>query len=376
MELNNQAEADVQKAGQEAAAGADTSGQDAALETPEAAKAAEVEQEQQNVEPEPENLEPEDPDFNKVNSIDDWHNAVDAATAGEPEAKPEEPEEPGEVEGAETPEEETEETEEVEETEEQEEVSGDSPRSKRYRLRSDDPVELRAMELKSRNRDMSLEEALERAKKELGKDNEASGDEADAEVNAELPDTVEATETEIDRLNKEHTAAMRDDLDFEKADELNAQIRKLERHIGDLKLAKLQEESRQASAFTEKLEASKTKAIELYDFVTKDGPEVARMEEIDRQLKEAGDSLYESPEKPLRIAQMVARELNIAPRGKQVKAPATPASGSPPRKKVPVQPASASKRSQTPENNTGQQLDEQLEKITSPMDWEEMTANL
>jgi len=354
-----------------------------------------------------------EPTFDDVNDIDSWNRAMGQLEGGDmPDINPEptseeieadvnsgegaeaseesesevsesESEEESEEESSEKGEESEEESEESESeeeseeseseaSEEEEEEQEDEPErstSKRFRLRSDDPVEQRAMELKRRNKDMTLKEALSRAETELGVNDQSdeSGDDADSDTGS-LPKTVKDAETEIERLLQERSKAIREDLDFDKGDEIDTEIRKLERHIGDLKLGEIKSESQTRAQFNEKLDQSKAKAVELYDFVTKDGPEIARMEEIDQILKDSGDPLYDSPDKPLRLAQMVAREMGIAPKGKTVKKPAVVKPGQPPRKKSPVQPASASART-APTSSKGQ-LDERIESINDPLDWE------
>lgn len=61
-------------------------------------------------------------------------------------------------------------------------------------------------------------------------------------------------------------------------------------------------------------EASKAKAVKFYPDVTNAKSKlVARMVEINEQLKEADDDLYYSPDKHFKIAQMAALELGIQP---------------------------------------------------------------
>lgn len=56
-------------------------------------------------------------------------------------------------------------------------------------------------------------------------------------------------------------------------------------------------------------------AKSLYDFMSnQESTEYKRVAEINNTLKLANDPLYEDPNKPLIIAQMVARELRIAPK--------------------------------------------------------------
>lgn len=395
MELNDQAEADVLEAGQGSVSETSESLQD--VESPETGDAQNAEKQEQ-AEQQPEQDSGIDERIDEVNSQDDWHTLVDdlSNAKGEPEPVPEPnddesnsatpeaeaDEEPGTEENADE-ESESVEPEALKDESEADEEPGtedgeldpeetEQPTSKRYRLRTEDPVEQRALDLRRNNRDMSLQEALDRAKAELG-DDDATGEDADAEEDS-LPETVEATEREVEKLLNERNNALHEDLDFEKVTQLDQEIRKLDQHIGDLKLRAVQDQAKSEAEFRDNLEASKVKAVELYPFVTKEGVETARMEEIDATLKESNDPLYSDPNKPLILAQMVAKEMHIPPKGKTVKKPTAPAKGNPPKKKAPIQQASATAQTQ-PKNNEGQ-LDERIDAINSPMDFEDAMAEL
>lgn len=249
----------------------------------------------------------------------------------------------------------------------------------RFRVRVDGrpEVDRRALELYQRNRDLSMAEALDRAKKELGQDDQ-SGDEdgEESEDGENLPQTVADTDAKIAELRKERNRLAREELEFDKAEEMDEEITKLLDHKADLKVretTKTQEKQSQEQAkFREDFTNSQHKAAELYDFVAKRGPEVERMEEIDRIWKETDDPRYTDPNKPLRLAQIVAGEFNIAPKGKQAKKPETPSGGRPPRKTSPVQPASAT--SSTAPNSKKGQLEEEIEKLNDPLAYEEFVA--
>jgi hypothetical protein len=248
---------------------------------------------------------------------------------------------------------------------------------RRYRLQSDDPVEQRAFDLKRRNRDLSMRECIERAEKELGvaqgeTETDADGNtrQTDSEQDDGLPKTAAEAEAEIDRLSEEAQKAYGEELDFEKGAQLQARINKLNRLVGKLQLAEVEQGRTSAVERDQAYRDAERKAVDLYDFVTDPKhPGVKLMEDINERLRDAGDPLYDSPEKPLRIAQMAARELGIAPKGKTRKGgEKTP--GKPPRGKAPVQPASGNART-NPTTNAGA-LEDQVEKINSPDDWDKM----
>ena len=111
------------------------------------------------------------------------------------------------------------------------------------------------------------------------------------------------------------------------------------------------------TAYDQAFDEAQAKAESLYDFVKQaDSEAFKRMAEIDGQLSENKDPLYNDPAKPLIIAQMVAKELAIAPKtsGKNVAKPSTatgkplPAANTPPvggKKSVPPVASGASRTS-------------------------------
>jgi len=185
-----------------------------------------------------------------------------------------------------------------------------------------------------RNRDWSLEQAIEAAQKQLGVEKPASADEpasksepgTAAKPTSGFPETVEATDAEIERLEDEKAKATTD-LRFEDSAKLERQLRKLDRHRLDLvrqfeKVAIEQQAAREAR-YNVEFDKSASRAGELYDFAADPASEGGkRMLEIEETLRQTGDPLFNSPNKPLVIAQMVARELRIAPKTKAAVKPA------------------------------------------------------
>ncbi len=224
--------------------------------------------------------------------------------------------------------------------------------AKRAHLRfaeSDKVGRLAASYLK-RNRDMSMEDALVAAKKQLGIKDPAPKAESEApKPNADLPQTVE----EIDSTEEQLMATRQKELvalNFEEVGKIDVQLRRLDRHRGNLEKEAAKQESEAITSYARGFATSESKAAELYDFASK--PESAggkRMIEIENDLKDNGDPLYNDPNKPLRIAQMVAAELGIAPRRKGAPTPAPaakPAATAAPVAKKGVVPSGASRTTQ------------------------------
>ena len=80
--------------------------------------------------------------------------------------------------------------------------------------------------------------------------------------------------------------------------------------------------AQQAAAYNQQLAASRARAAALYDFVRKpDSVGGKRMLEIERQMAVNDDPRYYDPNMPLIIAEMVAKEMHVAPKPAMVPQP-------------------------------------------------------
>ena len=204
---------------------------------------------------------------------------------------------------------------------------------KRVHLRlppEDDQVGRLALALMKRNKDMKLGDALAKANEQLGiKPEETEKAPAKEATPAKVDplDTIEGITAEGEKLEAAYLKA-NEDLQFGEAAKISLQLRKLDKRRDDLVRKQEREASDRTSAESAKYDAdfskSEKRATELYDFAADPKtPGGQRMAEIDAALKAHGDELYYSPNKPLVIAQMVARELRIAPKGPSAKTPTT-----------------------------------------------------
>ena len=87
------------------------------------------------------------------------------------------------------------------------------------------------------------------------------------------------------------------------------------------------------------------------------------MIEIEGALEETGDPLFDDPNKPLRIAQMVANEMHIAPRKKGAAPAPAPAAPAAPAQKKGILPAGGSRT--VPATNTKPADVVEVSKITT-----------
>lgn len=231
-----------------------------------------------------------------------------------------------------------------------EEEGGEGPvtplTGKRAHIRiPDSEVDKLALAYQRRNRDWSLEQSLEAAKKQLGIKSQPAP-EATPEtpaVNA-LPQSTQDTDTLIEQRFADYEKAM-SEVRFEDAAKINREILKLTVHRTTLERRAEQQQVAAAAKYDADFDASNSKAVDLYPFAADPAsPGFKRMMQLDAQFKRDEDPLYHSPNKPFKLAQMVAAELNIAPRNKSA-APAQKAAAvvTPPPPKKGVVPSGSSR---------------------------------
>lgn len=243
----------------------------------------------------------------------------------------------------------------------------------RLKLPEGDQVGRLAAALLQRNRDWTLGEAYAAAQKQLGVAQAEQPQAAAAKAESDpskptLPTTVEAVDQAVETLEEEYGKAMAE-LRFEDATKITRQIRVHDRHR--LNLERQQEVQARTAAveYDRAYATSETKAVELYPLAADANSAFGkRMIEIEEAMKEMNDPVFSSPDKPLKIAQMVAAEMSIAPRRKGAPvAPAkaaAPAIASAPAKPKQVIPSGSSRSA--PSASPVIALQSQVAKITKP----------
>ncbi len=231
-------------------------------------------------------------------------------------------------EGTKPPAEDDEEKPEVDDEGEDGQVTPVKANKARLTLKEDDKVGRLAASFKHRNRDWTLEQCVDAAKNQLGikpSQEKPGAEDKKPDPNADLPQTVEAIDTAAETLQSERDQAFAE-LKFDEVAKMDRQLRRLDRHRLTVERDTQAKAQQAVTAYETNFAASEKRAVELYDFAGKpDSPMGKRMAEIEEALKEAEDPLYYSPDKPLKIAQMVATENNIAPRKKGAPAAVKPA---------------------------------------------------
>lgn len=241
----------------------------------------------------------------------------------------------------------------------------------RIRLGTDDEVGRLAAAFKSRNRDWTLEQAVDAAKAKLGikpKEQAVAAPGEPVKPKSDLPATVEAVDAKIAELEAEEIRAATA-LETEAGTRATQQIRKLMAHKDRLERQEEQAKTQAQQSYLEAFAQSETEAANIYDFVGKlDTPAGQRMKEIDEAMEKTGDETFHDPRKPLIIAQMVAKELLIAPKSakKAVAAvkPVVPAAAPDPKKNA--LPAGGSRTASAP--NPKPEITQKIEGIKTIAD--------
>ena len=181
-----------------------------------------------------------------------------------------------------------------------------------------DEIEATALLLRERKPDLSLEKALEAAR-QIHKD---EVDEAKEEDIPEVP-AVKDLKAELRELSRKHRKAVEDFEDDDVLAEINDRMDEIEDVLipeaEKAEAARREQEAQAAAAEQERVNAEYQKyadqALSLYPDAGKEGsPLYRRMEEIHADLERNDDPLVDSPTKSLKIAQMAAAELAIAPK--------------------------------------------------------------
>lgn len=253
------------------------------------------------------------------------------------------------------------------ETPEEEADGGEGPvtpltgKRAHIRVNEADEVGKLALAYQKRNRDWTLEQAIDAAKKQLGVTPQKP--EAEQPKGPQMPKTVQDTDTVMAQKLADYKKAM-SDVRFEDAADIQAELMRLSLHRSSIERNADNEQRQAAAKYDADFDASEAKASELYAFVSDPASAAAkRMKEIEATLKATEDPLYFHPNKPLKLAQMVAAELNIAPKSKTA-TPAKPAAApATPTPKKGVVPSGASRTVPPPQKPA---IDPEIAAIQTP----------
>jgi len=232
-----------------------------------------------------------------------------------------------------------------------------------FRFKPDNDVEALAYKLKRENPILSMREALERADRDLNGSPPANDDDSSAPA-----ETIEDIENQIEEARAEEKKAATEDFDREAEFAARDKIRQLKSRKAELKE---RDESLQ-DAQAEKAEASYQEYLGQYreserivarEFPVASNPDsefYKRTEELDAWARDNHPELYGSPDKPMRLAEMVAKEQSIKKRSEVPPSSPSASSGSEPARPATPSPASGSARTQG-----GSPIQDDIDRLTS-----------
>lgn len=291
----------------------------------------------------------------------------------------------------------------------EEEPEGEFEKQPQYRFRPEGKVDAEAFRIyKAANRagaPIQMSDAIALAKSNLGIESPTPNQESvqntdNEEVEEDLSSDVTLAEAkqEMKDLRKAHIEALRDG-DLDEAADIMEKMVETEDLIEVVEEREQKQEASQRQKHDSEFEESANKASSLFpDFGDQKSEFFARCNEIDEALRETGDPRYFDAGKPLMIAQMAAKELNIAPMVKSRVAKKTAAqkaapepekvvtntpqqvspSPQPPRTEKPGQLPAASGASRTSGTPTGAaaSLAEQVANIDNPDAFEKLALEV
>jgi len=211
---------------------------------------------------------------------------------------------------------------------ENETAETESELPERVRIGSWSETERKALKIRARNPDLTLEQAMAMVKGEA---------EPAKEEQFVAPADIEA---KIDEVAQAKAAAFKN-LEFDKVAELEVEMLKLNKELRKSEKMATERESVQQTQRNKGIEEAKARAVEFYPDAGKaDSALVKKMNEIFDTMVDTGNPLVKDPSMPFKLTQMAANELGIAPRNPSAKAP----SPSVARKAPSIQPASGNAR--------------------------------
>lgn len=181
-----------------------------------------------------------------------------------------------------------------------------------HRVRGDDDVERLALELVTQANKaggkLKLAKALEMAADSLGVQSEGTDEQA-FEIPEGMPATQDALQSELDQIELDKITAM-EEAEFDTLRDLQARLVELKKWGPQLESIQKEQETAYNTSFS----ASMDHVQNLYPMVKDSDGEFAReMAAIDAQLLASGDDRYYATNKPMLIAQWVAKRQGVLP---------------------------------------------------------------
>lgn len=239
-----------------------------------------------------------------------------------------------------------------------------------HRIRPRSETDAAVLALMSRNQDMTLEEALAKVKgPTTPQEAAAQADATPAPAAVTAASTLDALTARQEEL-KQRLQAAHDDMDFSEAGKIQAEILDLIEQKAEAKVAKAQAEAAEIAAWNQQVAAAEAKALALYPGMeAPNSAHYAKMEAIHAIMERENDPLIHRADYAIKLAQMAAAELGIAPRTSSP-APAVTQAAAPTRPLMNVRPAAGGTISGAAPTQAAAELMSQMDKWTVE-DWEE-----
>lgn len=189
--------------------------------------------------------------------------------------------------------------------------AGDEKYGPQHRIRPRSETDAAVLKLMSRNQDMTLEEAISKVKGSSPTAPEAQA--ADVAPAVAAASALEALNTEWDQKKQELKAAQ-EDFDHEKAAQLQGEIFELMEKRMEAKAAKAQADVAQSQAWDAKVAQYEADTVRLYPAAAAPNSQLnITMQAIYATMQATDDPTLYRPDMQLKLAQMAAAQLNIAP---------------------------------------------------------------
>lgn len=241
-----------------------------------------------------------------------------------------------------------------------------------HRIRPRSETDAAVLALMSRNQDMTLEEALARVKGPTTPQEAAAQAEAAPAPAAAAASTLDALTAKQEEL-KQRLQAAHDDMDFSEAGKIQNEILELIEQKAEAKVAAAQAEAAEIASWNQQVAAAEAKALALYPGMeAPNSAHYAKMEAIHAIMERENDPLIHRADYAIKLAQMAAAELGIAPRTTTTPAPApvVTQAATPTRPLMNVRPAAGGTISGAAPAQAAAELMSQMDKWTVE-DWEE-----
>jgi hypothetical protein len=247
-----------------------------------------------------------------------------------------------------------------------EEDEGQQPTTQGVVEPDQDPLDKAVAALRAVNPKLSLKDAVALAEKVVNPDAPPAAEHEEVTP----PPAVTDLKSELKSLKQEHRKLLRTYADDAEIDAIEARMDEIEENL--LPAAEQYQVQQQAQV-AQTFEHFAEQAVSLYPEAAQEGSALyTRMEQIHNDLEATGNPLVNAPDKALKIAQMAANELNIAPKragAAPAKTVTTNGTRSPAPMTRPI--AGASQRTTTP---TVPRVDQAIDAINSPEAWEKFVG--